>query len=89
MEDKDLFSIVDLANCLQQMKEKYSRDASDVRSALGTTTGVAVNTPLSLIGNPRWSDVVEDETVGRRSEGVKDSLPLTKARGISNLSHEG
>lgn len=46
-------------------------------------------THLSLIGNPRWSDVVEDETGGRRSEGVKDSLPLTKARGISNLSHEG
>lgn len=89
LEDKDLFSITDLTNRLQLIKEKYSRDVSGVGLALGTTTGEAVDTFLSHIGNQRWSDVVEDEPVGHCSEEVTDGSPLLKVGGLSSPSHEG
>ncbi|KAI7986664.1 hypothetical protein LOK49_LG14G02256 [Camellia lanceoleosa] len=87
LENQQSLAISDLANRLLLLKGKFNLDGSTTTSvdlkSVETGPGRVVVDGLEVHTPPRWSDLVESGNVGHRFDGVKDSLPLTKARGTT------
>ncbi|KAL7176506.1 hypothetical protein ACSBR2_029938 [Camellia fascicularis] len=95
MEKVTQTSMSELADRLQRLREQIyfddpgTRNRDQSRSEMELLMGTIANTPRSQIGHLRWSEVVDEGTEVKRFDGVKDSLPLTRNRGISAPSHKG